>query len=273
MVQNHDRDHTDDTDELLELYVLDLLDESETSRIERRMHDDPAIRERVRVLRGVASTLTVSLDPLSPPDSLKTRLLAEARGDRDASIPADITAERERRSTSAARVWLPWAAAAVLALALLASAAWIINLQNQLDERPEIERYTVAGIAPEISATGELVILNDEEAFLNLSALAQPEAGRVYQVWLIEGDQPQSAGVFLPDVQGRASVAIRGDIGSSELIAVTVEPEGGSPLPTSDPIIVGDLSAAEASKLKPANLAGGSPDAVRQETLRTRAGA
>ncbi|CAN5540514.1 anti-sigma factor [soil metagenome] len=244
MIGNDDQHQRNEPHELLELYVLDLLDMDEVARFERVLDDAPDVRERVRELRGVAAMMALELDPVAPSPDLKTRILDSARADLAETPPAptDLAAERAWRAGRGDGAWFPWAVAAVLAVALVASVAWILQLRNALDDRPQIERYTVASVDSGPSVTGELVMLGEEEAFLALSGLSQLEAGRVYQVWLIADNHPQSAGTFLPDLQGAAGIIVHGDVASSQLVAITIEPEGGSPQPTSDPIVVGELN-------------------------------
>lgn len=62
-----------------------------------------------------------------------------------------------------------------------------------------------------------------------------------YQVWLFHDEQPVPAGVFTPDEDGTAQVPATARVTGAELVAVTVEPPGGSAQPTSEPILVGEL--------------------------------
>lgn len=68
--------------------------------------------------------------------------------------------------------------------------------------------------------------------------LAPEPPGREYQVWFLVGDRPQSAGCFHIE-DGRAVIAMpeRPPEGVTG-VAVTIEPKGGSPRPTSDMILV-----------------------------------
>jgi anti-sigma-K factor RskA len=72
------------------------------------------------------------------------------------------------------------------------------------------------------------------------------QPGRVYQLWRIQGsNNPASAGTFSVDPQGYGTT----DLSASqqpqagEVVAVTNEPEGGSPGPTSNPLIAGTSNA------------------------------
>jgi hypothetical protein len=77
-----------------------------------------------------------------------------------------------------------------------------------------------------------------------------PEArqGRTYQLWLITKDQRKlSAGTFTPKPNGEAVVKATYALPRDSLlaIAVTDEPAGGSPQPTSHPLLLGAAGKAE----------------------------
>lgn len=71
--------------------------------------------------------------------------------------------------------------------------------------------------------------------------LAQPKAGRAYELWLVTADKKIPAGVFKPSLDGSAvftaTYALRPD--ELKAIAVTDEPESGVPAPTGSMILLG----------------------------------
>ena len=62
-----------------------------------------------------------------------------------------------------------------------------------------------------------------------------------YELWLISDDRVVPAGLFDPDERGRATRVLTGDISSARAVGVTIEPEGGSPTPSDEPIMVLEL--------------------------------
>lgn len=62
-----------------------------------------------------------------------------------------------------------------------------------------------------------------------------------YELWLISDDGAVPAGLFDPDERGRATRVLTGDMSSAQAVGVTVEPEGGSPTPSDEPIMVLEL--------------------------------
>jgi len=64
--------------------------------------------------------------------------------------------------------------------------------------------------------------------------------GETYELWFVREDgTPVSAGQFDTDQSGSATAALDGTVETGDVIAVTVEPDGGSPTgqPTSEPIV------------------------------------
>jgi anti-sigma-K factor RskA len=63
---------------------------------------------------------------------------------------------------------------------------------------------------------------------------------RTMQIWVIEDDNPEPGGLFEPDDKAVAA-AITHPLRGADAIAVTVEPDGGSRKPTSDPMLTAKL--------------------------------
>jgi anti-sigma-K factor RskA len=72
--------------------------------------------------------------------------------------------------------------------------------------------------------------------------LTPAQSGRVYQLWLVTAKAEKiSAGTFNTDAQGRAVVQATYALAAADLaaIAITEEPEGGSPQPTGAILVAG----------------------------------
>jgi anti-sigma-K factor RskA len=76
----------------------------------------------------------------------------------------------------------------------------------------------------------------------NLPALP---AGRIYQIWLVAGGPPVSAGLIAPDESGRSVGIFRTpvDVTGPVTVAVTIEPAGGVTAPTGAFYLTGKSSA------------------------------
>jgi hypothetical protein len=76
----------------------------------------------------------------------------------------------------------------------------------------------------------------------NLAPLGETQ---VYQLWLIQGETPVSAGIFQVDHTGHGVLTIASAIpGTFDAMGVTIEPSGGSELPTLEQLLLlGRLSS------------------------------
>ena len=105
--------------------------------------------------------------------------------------------------------------------------------------RPQIRRHSRGAER----ANAELEI-NGDEARLVARGLPAPPSGRVYQVWLKrDGHAPEpTAALFMPSRDGTATASVPGSLDGVDQVMVTDEPDGGSPQPTGDLLLVANLS-------------------------------
>ena len=237
----HDDDTMEPMDEL-ELYVLDLLDDDERAALEARIAADPALQEQVRELRGTVGMLAFDLEPMEPPAGMRDRILEQARAEAATEPTLLRPAHDEPVSIDRSPAWV-WLAAAILALAMVGVIAYAAG-----DSPGDLRTYPVATTeATNAPVSGEIRLREgNRQATLALSGLESPPEGQVYQVWLVSGENPPEPNItFVPGDDGRANLTIRGDLPDSNLLAITLEPQGGSPAPTSDILLVSDLTQPE----------------------------
>jgi anti-sigma-K factor RskA len=65
-----------------------------------------------------------------------------------------------------------------------------------------------------------------------MNNVAPPPPGSVYQMWLLDGGTPRSAGTMNGEAVRPSTTAVLTDLGSTNALAFTVEPGTGSPQPT-----------------------------------------
>ena len=70
-----------------------------------------------------------------------------------------------------------------------------------------------------------------------VDALPALPSDQDYQLWYINGEGPLSAGTFDSTGQGTVWRVLDGTMHAGDAVGVTVEPNGGSDAPTSDPIV------------------------------------
>jgi anti-sigma-K factor RskA len=214
-----------DTEALHELtaaYALSALDPAERVEYEEHLATCERCREELAQLSVVAAQLGFAVEPVAPPATLRARILEAAQAERPNVVPL-----RPR--------WLyPVAAvAAVAASVAIGLAVWDVSLHNQLSNanRQALTRVPVSGVP------GTLVVSANGSAALLISRIAPAAAGKTYEAWILQGKKAMPAGLFRAPT-GSAFVPINGKVPKGGRVAVTVEPAGGSPQPTTTPFAV-----------------------------------
>ncbi|MGH3414498.1 MAG: anti-sigma factor [Marmoricola sp.] len=235
-------------------YVVDAVDEPERVLFEAHLASCPACQEEVASLRAAATELgTLAEQP--PPERLRTDVLASIRnirplpprppqttGDgRHAGEGGDELARRRRR-----RVRGLLAAAAVVLAVVGAGFAWhpwtsgnpaqqgrIAAMVHRVMTAPDSVRTTKP-----VTGGGTATLVRSAglgRAALRLSHMPAPPAGKVYQLWLQRPNGHMvSAGLAPPGAN--QTLMLNGDAASARAAAISVEPAGGSPAPTTPPI-------------------------------------
>lgn len=209
--------HDDRLLELAALYALGALPDGERVEIAAHLPTCAACRSEFAMARGSATALLLAADA-PPPASLRARALAVA------SRPSNVAPLRRRAVT-----WLA-AAAAVIALVVFG---------RQLIQRPE--RAWSGACSPAGACSAARVVAVDGGLRLDADGMAPAPSGKVYQAWIIpKGGKPIPEPVF--DASGgHATVAIPVGAQPGMLVAVTIEPRGGSRAPTTKPFLVAKL--------------------------------
>lgn len=226
-------------------YAVDALDDLERAAFERHLADCADCRAEVDGLREAAALLAETT-AMPPPPALRDRVLAEVATVRPlppkpAQAPAHA-AERPRR-----RALLLAAAAAVVAL----GAGAVVVSQQPWEDTPPSATQAVLDAPDSESSSVDLpdgatatVTHSDSlgQAVIVTHDLSEPPDGMVYQLWLAQPEGMVSAGL-MPEKSDQTTL-LEGDAATATAVGITVEPDGGSPQPTSEPIALFDLGAA-----------------------------
>ncbi|MFE1437584.1 anti-sigma factor domain-containing protein [Streptomyces sp. NPDC058739] len=240
-------------------YALDALDADERRRFERHLAGCERCAGEVRALSEDAVRLAWST-AAAPPAALRDRVLAAV-----ATTAQEPVAAPERAGRLPAHVWgtepppgriraprprpllMPFAT--VTAAAALVVAALFAVQANDTQKRLDAERDRAREIAHVLAAPdvrtaasrddggrsiGAIASASEGRAVVTLSGYGEPSGGRVHQLWVMRPDaRPRSLGLF----EGDTPLVAAGLDPSSTSLAVTVEPDGGSPQPTSQPVV------------------------------------
>ena len=249
-----------DPHSLLGPYLLDALDTEERARFGSHLEECEACRRELRELRSVPVGLSEATEE-APPDGLRARiLLAAAETEQVDPQPSPV------RHTSGREVarWpfrVMAAAAAVLVVAVAGLSYVVSDLSARVDDREvatQQARETLTRITEVLAAedaslsaattadgvSGRIVASTSRgEAVIVTDGLDPAPSAQTYQLWIIDAAGATPAGLFDTDEDGRAVEIVAGNLDDRAVIGVTLEPEGGSPQPTSDPVLAIELSA------------------------------
>ena len=220
--------HSPEHDELAALYALRALEGEELADFERHYAGCAQCHAIVRRDQLTLAALTSAAPEMDPSPGFKERLLARAAAQLEVqeAPPAPIPFRPRRRQ--------PWLMALAAAIALVLGGGAFQLYLNQVVETVPLQG-TAAGAAM-------VVVHRSGATELQLSGLATPPAGQVYEAWVIRpGDQPQPAGTAR---SGQATLPLpaSGSIRGST-VALTLEPDPGSPLPTTPPFLAAPVPA------------------------------
>lgn len=213
-------------------YAVDALDELERARFEQHLAGCADCRAEVSSLAETAAMLTHAV-AMPPPAALRDRVLAEVATVRP--LPPVVVTRPVRRWSR----WLPTLAAAVVLAVVGIGAVW----QPWRGAAPTAtDRVLQAADATESTLTfpggARATLVRSEtlhQAVLVTEAMPAAPAGKVYQLWFdVPGSGMVSAGVM--PAKADQTVLLEGDADEATGAGITVEPTGGSPAPTSDPI-------------------------------------
>ena len=238
------RDHYD-------LFAVGVAEDPERSEIRAHLDREcPVCTPAVLGARELAALLATAVPAVQPPARLRRRVLAIAQ-------PATS-------QWSWAPLWAAVAAAAViaaiffnsrvhraeaeLARAQTAAAAQTrelarLNLAFEILNQLE-SRQVVFGAGAPAPPRGRVFVHPRRGVLLIASNLPPAPAGKAYEMWVIpRGAKPLPAGLFQSAPDGTALHVWPGpvDVTGGNAVAVTLEPEGGVPAPTSQPIVVAAL--------------------------------
>jgi len=265
---------------MLDEYALGQLSQDERRTVETHVRECDTCAADLRELAVVMEGLAHSLDPVTPPPALKQRVMSSLAS--QPQEPARTVVEPNAVATPPKGVkirrgvhpgWLAAAAVVILGLGVALysvdatrrlliddvqeAQAAVADLQRRLDLNAEqadlaVSILTATDMQPvamsgKENATGStaraywsptrglLIVAND---------LPMPPPGRIYQVWVIGGGTPFSAGLLGEQGVGRGMLIApppRGVAPGAVTVAVTDEPPGGLPAPSGSIRLAGSL--------------------------------
>ena len=234
-------------EELKDAYVLGALPEEERRELEEYLAAHSERQAEIEELSAVAGLLALSPQEQEPSPELRRSImgLVEPEAEpRRASSPSWLTGIGEHLSVRN----LVLAAAVLLVIGLF---SWNMFLQGEVRDlqgqvqnlqAPQEESRMVALKGPGAAhgAQVEVMILGDERAVLMAEDMPPVPKDKTFQIWIIDDDVPQPSGLFETREDPVATV-IDQPLSGADAVAVSVEPEGGSPEPPTHPMLMAKL--------------------------------
>jgi anti-sigma-K factor RskA len=195
-----------DAHDLTAAYALDALDPDEAEAYERHLSQCEECREQLAELNEAATALAFGTVAPPPPARLRASILDAAAAERSNVVPL------------LRRRWV----ARGLAVAAAAVACIAVGLGVSLSQSSHPQQTWTVSVGPSGTAT------------LSVSGLAAAPHGKTYEAWIIPaGQAPRPAGLFSGST---SALHLRGTVPQHAVVAVTIEPAGGSTKPTTTPI-------------------------------------
>jgi len=243
----------DDRTERAAAYAVDAMTETERVDLEARRIVDPALDAEIGEFAETAALLGLAVPPVTPSAALRASVLAAIDADLAANpVEAEpVEAEPAVAGGRVTPIHRPWhrrpavlitAIAAVGALLFGGTAVGIgiatrppeqVSAVDQVLQAQDAQRVTAAveggGTATWVwsASLARSVVIMDDLPLLS--------AGETYQFWYIDDSGAAPSNTF---PGGSHQVAVDGEMPAGAQLGVTIEPEGGSAVPSGTPIVV-----------------------------------
>lgn len=246
-----------DTHALAGAYVLDALTDTEREQFEHHLGDCADCQADVASLREPVAQLASAV-AIAPPRQLRSNVIQAISGVRplppltpsldgasplsesDAqAAPVDL---RDVRRAKRSRRLLAAVAAAVVAIGVVIWSPWSSPNGDDAPQLTATEQVLGASDAREyqkvVGGSTMTITVSESEGKAVLTAENMDPApdGQDYQVWFMSSEGAVDAGVVPTPEDGKVQMLLEGDAMDYDAVAVSVEPAGGSPQPTTEPV-------------------------------------
>jgi len=218
-------------------YALHALSPEERAQFEAHLEQCADCRAEIAGFQETAARLGAA-ESQKPPAGLRDRLLAAV-----ATTPQERPIRSLAQQSRLRRTLPRLAVAAAFLIGAVGVGGYLVERDNAQDEHnrnvavtsvlsaPDAE--TIATSFPSGGNVRMVMSAAKDTAVIFANDLPRPGKGKVYQVWMIDDAGPHNQGTFTTD----GEMVMEG-VTKAQRVAVTVEPEGGSKKPTTEPIAV-----------------------------------
>lgn len=234
---NPGNEHND----LYELYVLGLLEDPDRSRIEEDLRrKDPEAQARLRRALETNAILGTLAPDVAPSKQLRRRVLAIAEP-QASRLPWNLAWAGLSAFLLAGLIYTGMQRQGLEA-SLAATQTQLVLREATLEflRSPET-RLLKTGTAEERQPIAKVFVNGGQGVLLVASNLPALAVGRTYEMWVVpKAGGPRPMGLFKPQPDGSAIHLQPGavNLADAAAVALSVEPEGGSPAPTTTPFLI-----------------------------------
>ncbi|MCL4248262.1 MAG: anti-sigma factor [Anaerolineae bacterium] len=239
---------------LVPAYTVGATDIDETRLVEAALFRCPEVLAEVKTYRSLKTAMLGTAPAVEPPPALRANILRAIEA--EPAPVAKLAGGGRRRNYP-----LGWLAAAVVAALILTNAFWFSQVnrmredQNQiaasLQQQNDLLLALSAGSAVRVEMyspentedSGYATVVYDPQtryAVLYTDRLPTLTPEQAYQLWLLQGEDRESAGVFQvkPDGTGMLVFHAGQSFDRYTAFGISVEPVAGSQFPTTPPVAV-----------------------------------
>ena len=254
---------------LVGAYAVHALDTAEAAGFESHLAGCASCIRELAALRAAAAELGAATDE-APPASLRASVLSAAAATPQlpaapgstspaepgaATGPADPAGPEVVRLRPARRAGQQLFAVAAATLLVVAGAlGWrAATLSHDLDRvqaaSAQMSAVLTAPDANKVSGPfaggGRGTVVASallDQAVIVTDGLPEAPPGKVYQLWFMSGSGAATpAGFVAPGAGGQVSQPLSGPMGAAAAVGVSIEPAGGSAVPTTTPVLALEL--------------------------------
>ena len=233
-------------EELLPGYALGSLSPTEIQQLESHLSGCKRCRERLRWFGPAVDVIPASVEQLDPPPGLKASLMTIVRAEAVESQAAAEPAKRPWwRGGSVSLSLRPALAMGAFALFAAGAVGYALNsvADNGGGARPAIAARTLVDAVPSPNVRAAAVLeRTGEGAVLHVERLPALSDEDVYELWIRIGEELVPSATFVLAGDRTADPQIAKLPAGAEEVLVTREPDGGSQVPSTEPVLSASLS-------------------------------
>jgi hypothetical protein len=228
---------------LLAVRALDGLEPTELEQLQALRAEHGECERCLEIELGfeeVAGRLAFALTPVEVAAGGADAVLAKARStEPPRAIEADeLTIRRQRK---AGRGWRALVAVAAALLLVAVTGTVVTRTSDNVDVRAAWGQQVVTFDGGEGAELAMAYTPGEPGVLFWGQDLADPGQDKVYEIWMIDDGTPIKGGCVSPQ-DGAVVAWVDANVGTTEMMAVTVEPASCPEAPTSDPLLTADLT-------------------------------